>query len=274
MSARKAVKTRRSSKASSKKSTKTSSRKSKKREGPYELYYWPGIQGRGEFVRLALEAAGAPYVDVARLPGEQGGTQPLIAMLGRGAYGTLPFAPPILKHGGLLIAQTALILHYLGPRLGLVPRDEAGRVFAHQLQLTITDFISEAHDTHHPIGVDLYYEDQKPEALRRSGVFIANRIPKYLGYFERVLDQNRASRGRHAVGEKLSYVDLSLFQVMSGLGFAFPRALAAAAPRFPRLVALRDQVAALPRVAAYLASPRRIAFNQHGLFRYYAELDG
>jgi glutathione S-transferase len=240
----------------------------------YELFYWPSIQGRGEFVRLALEAAGAPYVDVVRRPADEGGgVKVLTAMLAEPSGGGPFFAPPILRHGAVTLSQSAAILQYLGPRLGLVPEDEASRLKANHLQLTIADFVLEVHDVHHPIGASLYYHDQKPEAARRAELFTKNRIPKYLGYFERVLQQNGAGGGRHAVGAALSYVDLSLFQIMSGLGYAFPHALSRVAGAVPCLVALRDRVAAAPAVAAYLASPRRIAFNDHGLFRHYPELD-
>jgi glutathione S-transferase len=240
----------------------------------YELYYWPSIQGRGEFVRLALEAARAPYADVARLSAvEGGGVKALTALLTEASGGGPFFAPPVLRHGAVTLSQTAAILQYLGPRLGLVPDDETGRLRANHLQLTIADFVLEAHDTHHPIASSLYYHDQKPEASRRAELFIQNRIPKYLGYFERVLETNAAGGGRHAVGSALSCVDLSLFQVMSGVGYAFPRALAKLAGKLPRLVALQEWVAAEPAVAVYLASPRRIAFNEHGIFRHYPELD-
>jgi glutathione S-transferase len=240
----------------------------------YELYYWPSIQGRGEFVRLTLEAAGVPYVDVARLSADAGGgVEVLTAILGEASGGGPFFAPPVLRHGAVTLSQTAAILQYLGPRLGLVADDEASRLQANHLQLTIADFVLEAHDTHHPIASSLYYEDQKPEATRRAVLFIKSRIPKYLGYFERVLETNVAGGGRHAVGAALSYVDLSLYQVMAGVGYAFPRALSRLAPELPSLVALHDRVAAERTVAAYLASPRRIPFNQHGIFRHYPELD-
>ena len=239
-------------------------------DGRYELYYWPSIQGRGEFIRLALEDAGASYVDVARLPEAQGGGVPAIMKLLKSEELTaLPLAPPLLKSEDQILAQTPLILHYLGPRLGLVPTDEQSRLYAHQLFLTIADFLVEAHDTHHPIGVALYYEDQKPESLRRAEIFVKQRLPKFLGYFERAL----AKAGGHALKGGFSYVDLALFQVMSGLGYAFPNALAKVSGDYPKLVALRDEVAARPRIAAYLASERRIPFNLHGLFRHYPELD-
>lgn len=235
----------------------------------YELYYWPSIQGRGEFVRLALEAAGADYVDVARGSERDGLGMPAMTRLMESAAGA-PFAPPFLKVGDRLISHAANILQYLGPRLDLVPTDEAGRVFAHGLQLTITDFVKEIHDTHHPIASSLYYEDQQPEAARRSTLFLAERIPKYLGYFERTIAGND---GVHSVGAALSYVDLSLFQIVAGLRYAFPNAMRQAERAYPRLVAVHDRVMTVPNVARYLASPRRIAFNEKGVFRHYPELD-
>jgi len=240
----------------------------------YELYYWPHIPGRGEFVRLALEAGDAAYVDVGRLPEDQGGGRPGVARLlnEMAADGRIPFAPPILKAGDLLVSQTANILQFLAPRLGLVPADEASRLWAHQLQLTMADWLVEAHDTHHPIAKSLYYEEQKPEAARRAANFIELRLPKFLGYFERVLNANGSSTPC-LVGRGTSYADLSLFHMIAGLRYAFPRAMARAASSYPKLAALCDHVAALPRVAAYLASPRRMPFNDHGIFRHYAELD-
>lgn len=235
----------------------------------YELYYWAGIQGRGEFVRLALEEAGADYADVARQPGGETAMQRLLG----GKEGEHPpFAPPFLKAGDLIIGQTANILLYLGAHHGLAPADEAGRLWAHQLQLTITDFVDEIHDTHHPIASSLFYEDQRREAAARTGDFLKSRAPKYLGYFERVLDRNPAEKG-HLVGADLTYPDLSLFQVVSGLRYAFPRAMVRLEPKHPRVVALRNAVAARPRIAAYLGSDRRVAFNRHGVFRHYPELD-
>jgi glutathione S-transferase len=233
----------------------------------YELFYWPTIQGRGEFVRLALEEAGAPYVDVAR---RRGGMKTMMAILGGDAPGLVPFAPPFLRAGELVIAQTANILEYLGPRHGLVPKGEAGRLAVHQLQLSVADLVGEVHDTHHPLAGSLYYEDQKPAAKKRARAFVKERLPKFLGYFERVLEK---SGGEHLVGAALSYVDLSMFQVLSGLGYAFPKAMARVEPSVPRLVALRGSVAARPRIAAYLRSKRRLPFNQEGIFRHYPELD-
>jgi glutathione S-transferase len=235
----------------------------------YELYYWAGIQGRGEFVRLALEAAGAEYVDVAR---EGGGEGAMLRFLNGEEAEHLPFAPPYLKAGELIIGQTANILLYLGARHGLAPADEAGRLWAHQLQLTIADLVDEVHDTHHPIASSLYYEDQRQEARARASDFLKSRAPKYLGYFERVLERNKAGN-EHLVGADLTYPDLSLFQIVAGLRYAFPRAMAGFEPKHPLVVALHDRVADRPRIATYLASDRRIAFNEHGIFRHYEELN-
>jgi glutathione S-transferase len=236
----------------------------------YELYYWPTIQGRGEFVRLALEEAGAPYVDVAR-GGD--GTSAMFELLEGEAVERPPFAPPFLRAGGLLIGQTANILMYLGAHHGLAPKDEPGRLWTHQLQLTLADFLAEVHDTHHPIASGLYYADQKAEALRRAADFRKERLPKYLGYFERVLTRNPGGDA-HLVGKALSYADLSLFQMVAGLRYAFPRAMRRIEKKHPRIVALHDRVRARPRVDAYISSPRRIAFNPEGIFRHYKELDG
>jgi glutathione S-transferase len=231
----------------------------------YQLYYWSGIQGRGEFVRLALEDAGADYVDVARERGD-GAIMPFL----QGEHaGALPFAPPFLKSGRTLIAQTAAILQYLAPRLKLVPAGVSAQHYAHQLQLTVADLVAEVHDTHHPIASGLYYEDQRAAAKQRAEDFRRHRLPKYLGYFEDVLAR---SDGRHALS-KHSYVDLSLFQIMSGLDYAFPHAMRRQRRKLPLLCGLAEQVAERPRIAAYLASPRRLAFNEDGIFRHYPELD-
>ncbi|KJV37371.1 glutathione S-transferase [Luteibacter yeojuensis] len=229
----------------------------------YELYYWTGIQGRGEFVRLALEDARAAYTDVAREEGDD----VMSAWLDGEHEGALPFAPPFLKSGRLVIAQVANILHYLGPRHGQVPDSEAKRIYAHQLQLTITDLVVEAHDVHHPVGAGAYYEDQKTEARRRAKEFRESRIPKFLQYFEKALERGG---GRHALRE-FSYVDLSLFQVMSGLDYAFPKAMSR--HDVPLLRALAKRVAERPNVAGYLASDRRLPHSENGIFRHYPELD-
>jgi len=222
-----------------------------------ELYYWPEIQGRGEFVRLALEDAGAPYVDVARQPK---GMARMLALEERERV----FAPPFLRAGKLVIAQTANILHHLGPKLGLAPASEARRAVLSQEQLTIADWVTEVHDAHHPIASSLYYEDQQREAERRAAIFRKERLPKFMAHFE----------ARARPRSKVTYVDLSLFQMIEGLRYAFPKAMKKLERNYPLLLALHQRVARRPRLAAYLASERRIAFNQQGIFRYYPELDG
>jgi glutathione S-transferase len=232
----------------------------------YQLFYWSEIQGRGEFVRLALEDAGASYDDVAR---GKGGMDRMMAMMEREKRP--PFAPPFLKAGKLVIAQVAEILFYLGPRLKLAPRAEADRLWVHQLQLTVADFVKEAHDTHHPLGGEFYYEDAKPEAKRYTENFLKARAPKYLGYFESVL---KKSGGPYLLGRKLSYVDLSMFQLVEGLRYAFPKAMKRIENKVPGVVRIHDRVAQRPRIKKYLASKRRIPFNESGIFRHYPELDG
>ena len=233
----------------------------------YELYYWPTIQGRGEFVRLALEEAGADYVDVAR----EAGVPAMMRVLEDTDAGPPPRPSPFLKDGDLIVGQTAAILLHLGPKLGLVGADETDRLWTHQIQLTIADVVAEAHDTHHPIAVGLTYEEQKPEAARRAGDFCRNRVPEFLAWFEHVL--NRAD-GRNLVGGALSYADLSLFQLIDGLLYAFPRTARAALDANPAVARLHEVVRTRPRIAAYLASPRRLPFNEQGIFRRYPELDG
>jgi len=239
----------------------------------YELYYWPGIQGRGEYIRLAFEYAGAAYTDIALVPEAKGGGVPALEKYLDGEdVRRPPFAPPFLKAGRQLIGQTANILLFLGGRLDLAPRDAAGKLWTNQLQLTISDFVSETHDTHHPIGSGLYYEDQKPAAKRRSKDFLENRMPKFLGYFERVLERNPAG-GPGMVGKRITYADLSLAQVIAGLRYAFPSASRKALRDYPRVQALHETVFAGPRIRRYVASKRRLAFNNDDIFRRYRELD-
>jgi glutathione S-transferase len=232
----------------------------------YELYYWSSIQGRGEYVRLALEEAGVDYADVART--ERGMAAMMKTMEARS--GRPPFAPPFLKAGKLVIGQTANILLYLGSRHGLAPKAEAGKLWVHQLQLTVADFVLEIHDTHHPLGPSLYYEDQRAPAKKRTDEFWKERAPKYLGYFERLLENNG---GSYVTGRRLTYVDLSLFQIVEGLRYAFPKRMKAFERDIPGVVDLYDRVAVRPNIKAYLASPRRIAFNEDGIFRRYKTLD-
>jgi glutathione S-transferase len=240
------------------------------RKAPYELHYWPTIEGRGEFVRLALAQADAPYVDVAREAGDEG-EDLLVREMSDPKLTTPPFAPPFLKADDMVIGQTANILLFLGARHGLAPGDEAGRLWVNQMQLTVADLVAEAHDTHHPVDLAAYYEDQKAEALRRAESFRRQRVPKFLGWFETILAR---SGGDWLAGDRVSYADLSLFQALEGLDYAFPKAAARALNKAPKAAALRERVRALPRIAAYLASPRRIPFNEDDIFRRYPELDG
>ena len=243
-------------------------------EAPYALYYWPGLPGRGEFVRLVLEQAGAAYDDVARRPAAEGGGVPaLMAQLRATEPGLRPLAPPVLVHGRLRLAQMPNICAFLGARHGLVPDDESARAEAMQLMLTIADLVVEAHDTHHPVGKGDYYEDQKVEAKRYTVQFVAERLPKFLRYFESVLQANAQGQGRHLLGGSLTYVDLAMDQLLRGLAYAFPRAFARLEPELPGLLALREHVDALPRIAEYRKSPRCIPFNESGIFRRYPELD-
>ncbi len=240
----------------------------------YRLHYWPTIQGRGEFVRLALEAAGAEYVDVARQSPAKGGVE---AALGRSLQDPknprASFAPPFLVDGEVVVGQTAAILLYLGSRLGLAGAGEVDGLWTHQLQLTIADAVAEAHDTHHPISVDAYYEDQRAAALERAKAFREERMPKFLGWFEQILERNPAG-DLHLVGSALTYADLSLFQLVAGLRYAFPKATARVLADTPLVSKLHGNVSRRERVHAYLQSPRRIAFNEEGIFRHYPELDG
>jgi glutathione S-transferase len=242
----------------------------------YELYYWPGIPGRGEFIRLAFEDTGTPFVEVVADPNR--GIAEMQRFLASppetfGVEGPIPLAPPFLRVGRLVLSQVANILQFLGPTLGLVPSDEHGRLRVHQVQLTIADLVLEIHNTHHPIASGLYYEEQQTEALRYTANFLNVRLPKFLSYFERTLVQNGAGNGTHLVGAEHTYADLSLFQVLEGLHYAFPKTMKRLMPSYPALQALRERVAARPLLAAYLASERRRKFNEHGIFRHYPVLE-
>lgn len=233
----------------------------------YNFFYWPGIQGRGEFVRLALEGAGALYTDVAR---GKGGTDAMVRLMNGAGGKTPPFAPPFLQAGKLVIGQSANILLYLGARHGLAPKSEGPRLWAHQLQLTVVDCLKEVHDSHHPIAASLHYEEQAVEAKRYAAHFVKERAPKYLGYFDGIV---KKSGGPYLLGRKLSYPDLSMFQLVAGLRYAFPLAMKRIERKIPRVVAIHDRVAQRPNIKTYLASERRLPFNEYGIFRRYAELD-
>lgn len=240
----------------------------------YEFFYWPEIQGRGEFVRLALEDAGADYIDVARgLESEGRGVPAMLSVMRGEGTPHIPFAPPFLRDGSIIVGQTAAILHYLGGRIGLAPTDEDGRLWTHQIQLTITDIVAEVYNSHHPIDEDKWFHEQKDEAIARAAVFRKDRMPKFLGWFERILKANPAG-ANHLVGSSTTYADLSLFQLVEGLRFAFPFASERELGTLPRVMALHEAVAKRARLKAYLASERRVPFVETGIFRQYPELDG
>ena len=235
-------------------------------ESSYDLWYWPSIQGRGEFVRLALEAKGIPYRDRARADGADA----LLADLS-GHSGIKPFAPPYLvASDGFVIGQVAHILAWLADRHDLGAGELATDLQLIMLQLTITDIVAEVHNVHHPVAGSLYYADQKDAAHEAAKHFRQERMPKYFGYFEDALGQNG---GPFVLGAKWSHVDTSLFQLVEGLRYMLPQSMAVLEPKYPKLVACRDAIAQMPAIVAYLASERRIPFNQDGIFRHYPELD-
>lgn len=235
----------------------------------YELYYWPSIPGRGEFVRLALEYGEADYIDVARDKGDKA----VMTRIGDKDEARPPFAPPYLVDGDIVVGQTSAILQYLGPKLRLAPKAAADAIWVNQIQLTIADLVAESHDSHHPIALGDYYEDQKSEAKKRSREFRKQRIPKFLNWLETILARNPAGPD-WLVGKSVTYADLSAFHVVTGLLYAFPKATKAVLKDAPNLAALAVRVSELPTIKAYLESERHIPFNEEGIFRRYPELDG
>lgn len=233
----------------------------------YELYYWPGIPGRGEFIRLALEEAAIPYRDVSL---EDGG-KAMEKLLDIKKNRHPSFSPPFLKAGPMMIGQTSNILLYLGENHKLAPKNETGRYWTHQLQLTMADLVTEIHDAHHPVSMNLYYEDQKKEAAERTRELRTARIPKFFAYFEAAL---KNSGGPYLNGRKISYADLSLFHIVEGLEYAFPKAFARYRKKYKLILRLQKLVAARPRIKEYLKSDRRQNFSTNGIFRHYPELDG
>ena len=229
----------------------------------YQLWYWPGIPGRGEFVRLALEAAGIAYSDMAR----ENGAEALIEALAK-RTGFRPLAPPFLVDGALCISQTAHILAFLAERHGFGADDLETDLQLIQLQLDVSDIVDEVHNVHHPVSGSLYYEEQMDAAREAARHFCETRIPKYLDHFERALG---IREGPFVLGDRWSHVDTSLFQLLEGLAYSFPNRMSEL--DYPRLGACRRAVAELDGIARYLASGRRQAFNEDGIFRHYPELD-
>jgi len=229
----------------------------------YQLWYWPSIPGRGEFVRLALEAAEIEYEDMAR---EQGAEALIADLQGRG--GIRPFAPPYLVDGELCIGQTAHILAFLADRHDFGAGELEVDLQLIQLQLDITDIVAEVHNVHHPVAAALYYQDQIDAAYEAAQHFRDQRLPKYLDHFEAALEENG---GPCVLGDRWTHVDTSLFQLMEGLDYMFPNRMREL--DYPRLELCRQAMMEIAGVEQYLASDRRLSFNEDGIFRFYPELD-
>jgi glutathione S-transferase len=229
----------------------------------YQLWYWPSIPGRGEFVRLALEAAEIEYEDMAR---EQGAEALIADLQGRG--GIRPFAPPYLVDGELCIGQTAHILAFLADRHDFGAGELEVDLQLIQLQLDITDIVAEVHNVHHPVAAALYYQDQMDAAYEAARHYRDQRLPKYLDHFEAALEENG---GPCVLGDRWTHVDTSLFQLMEGLDYMFPNRMREL--DYPRLELCRQAMMEIAGVEQYLASDRRLSFNEDGIFRFYPELD-
>ena len=261
-----------------------SANKKARTQPPYELLYWPEIPGRGEFIRLAFEATGTSYKDVANE--SKDGINAVLAAkaddLTIDSDGNPPaFAPPALRILGegkegktLVLYQTPAILSYLGDKLGLAGEDEVEKHWILSHTLTALDLNNEAHDTHHPVAVAKYYEDQKEEALKKATDFRENRLPKFFSFFERVLKGNDENgQGKYLVGSKLSYADTTVWHVLNGLKFAFPKELEAREKEFPTLFGtFYPSVQEQSGLKDYLSSDRRKPYSM-GIFRHYPELD-
>ena len=228
-----------------------------------QLWYWPDIPGRGEFIRVALEAAEVEYADMAR---EKGAEALLEDMASRS--GIAPLAPPYIIDGDLCLGQTAHILAVLADRYGFGAGELATDLQLIQLQLDVSDIVAEVHAVHHPISGALYYRDQMDAAYEAAQHFRETRIPKYLDHFEQALAVNC---GPCVLGDHWTHVDTSLFQLLEGLDYMFPSRMAEL--DYPRLALCREAVMEIDGIDAYLGSERRLAFNEDGLFRHYPELD-
>jgi glutathione S-transferase len=184
----------------------------------FELIYWPGDPGRAEHIRLALEYAGAKYIDTAL---SKDALTTVLAQISDDQLGDSLnppcYAPPILRHGQLAINQTPNVLLYLGPKLGLVPGidENPNNLFrVNALALSALDGLSnEVHNCHHPISTSLYYEEQKDESIRASTAWVTKRLPIFLAYFQKVLSGEASGQGPWLFGGKTSYADLVLYHV-------------------------------------------------------------
>ncbi|KEY69018.1 hypothetical protein S7711_03320 [Stachybotrys chartarum IBT 7711] len=252
-------------------------KRAKTDEPSYELIYWPSAPGRGEPVRLLFEEAGVPYADTAKDAGRAVETiQGLMAAEHLGDDSNPPvFAPPLLRHGDLLINQLPNILLYLAPKLGLAPAAGPAVYHLNAIVLTLLDgFVNELHETHHPIATSQYYDDQKPEAKKRSKSYREERLPRFLGYAQRLLDAKTSGDGPWLYGGSLTYADLVLFQGIHGTKYAFPKTVEKLqkSGKYDGVFALFDAVQERPNIKAYMASDRRVDYSQ-GIWRYYPELE-
>ncbi|GAA6016890.1 hypothetical protein JCM11491_006903 [Sporobolomyces phaffii] len=255
----------------------------------FELIYHAAIPGRGEFIRLFFEATATPYKDSALIQGQSAILPYLNGSFPGHDANPLPFAPPILRHGDVVISQTSNILLYLATHLespiDLSPSSssldtapatatvqDTSIYHVQSLALTILDLNNETHDTHHPVSVSSYYEDQKEPALLKARDFRQNRVPKFFKYFEALLEREAERGGWLVRGGVPSYADLCLFQVVDGLKFAFPNLLSKLLPLHPRIRDHHERVKSAKRIKEYLDSDRRQEYSM-GVFRYYEELD-
>ncbi|KAK4058824.1 hypothetical protein OIO90_000270 [Microbotryomycetes sp. JL221] len=250
----------------------------------FEVVYHAGIPGRAEFVRLMFEATGVTYRDAPQEDGQDCIIPYVTGNFADHDKNPLPFAVPVLRHNDVVISQVPNIVLYLSSRLPPIDLDGESTNTAqtpaplhdlstfHWLEqlMTILDMNNEVHETHHPIDIRLYYEDQKAEAQKRAQAFREARIPKFLGNFENNIKKHTSG----FLNEKVSPADLALFHMVEGILFAFPERINQVKSEFPHVFKLRDTIKSSRRIQAYINSGRRIPFNNYGIFRHYTELDG
>lgn len=144
------------------------------------------------------------------------------------------------------------------------------------MALTALDLNNEVHDTHHPLAVGKYYEEQKEAALEKAKDVRENRLPKFFSYFERNLkfnESNGGGKGRFLVGNRLTFADLVVWQVLDGCLFAFPKEMEARKKEFQGLFGtFYESVRGKGGLEEYLKSERRLPYSE-GIFRHYPELD-
>ena len=188
---------------------------------------WDGVPGRAECIRLLFEYTGTPYEEL------KDNSTLMTRIVDPEIVGIPPnLWPPVLElPNGKWLGQTGVIMNYLSPKLGLAgyakddtDLDEDEKVFlsakTSQLVFTALDLLvevsavdsrrpvhglcimscSQAHNVHHPVSTNLYYEDQKAEALRAAEQFRASRLPKYMQHFQSVLETNPANKNKNGNG--------------------------------------------------------------------------